>query len=135
MDEVLHQFETMGNHCLLVFTRESSFQWSNVGVSQIGHPQSWLVSVWVALNHHPRSSKQSCTFRETHQNMSCPSMSSLKSLRPGACLASSHNFHLHTYLLCVWAPLFIHVHSAQGRIDQFFRLAMPCFRLRHTAAS
>ena len=26
MDEILHHFETMGNHCVLVFTRESSFQ-------------------------------------------------------------------------------------------------------------
>ena len=26
MDEILHHYETMGNHLLLVFTRESSFQ-------------------------------------------------------------------------------------------------------------
>ena len=26
MDEILHHLETMGNHCLLVFTGESSFQ-------------------------------------------------------------------------------------------------------------
>ena len=26
MDEILQHFETMGNHCLLVFTEESSFQ-------------------------------------------------------------------------------------------------------------
>ena len=26
MDEILHHFETMGNHCLLVYTGESSFQ-------------------------------------------------------------------------------------------------------------
>ena len=25
LDEILHHFETMGNHLLLVFTRESSF--------------------------------------------------------------------------------------------------------------
>ena len=26
MDEILHHFENMGNHCLVLFTRESSFQ-------------------------------------------------------------------------------------------------------------
>ena len=26
MDEILHHFETMGDHCLLVFTGESPFQ-------------------------------------------------------------------------------------------------------------
>ena len=38
MDEILHHFETMGNHCLLVFTREASFQ-GVLGGEDFVHPQ------------------------------------------------------------------------------------------------
>ena len=39
MDEILHHFETMGHHCLLVFTGESSFLIFVGVVQDFVHPQ------------------------------------------------------------------------------------------------
>ena len=47
MDEILHHFETMGNRCLVVFTRESSFQSFLRGAKWISQPS-------VGLLQHPQ---------------------------------------------------------------------------------